>query len=195
MKSLSECYVVHFISETGVLYHISETEVNARIEKFLSCQSRADFGGVWIGPFKGERSALLGLHGIDAAEVVLRQIGARAVRTALENQALAIWRDFSLAFDELCLAHSKKRRDVRNLRVRHAHDSVLDAAARPAHPALEIIQFHHLVPAMAFRTTRRFTAPAHLFHNRRLSSPMQINSSSWQLIVASSPSFSFGVIQ
>jgi hypothetical protein len=48
---------------------------------------------------------------------------------------------------------------------------------------------------MAFRTTRRFTAPAHLFHNRRLSSPMQINSSSWQLIVASSPFSSFGVIQ
>jgi hypothetical protein len=67
MESLSECYVVHFISETRILYHVSETKVNARIEKFLSCQPRADFDGVWIGSFKGERSALLGLHGIDAA--------------------------------------------------------------------------------------------------------------------------------
>ena len=88
MESLSECYVVHFVSETRILYHVSETKVNARIEKFLSCQSRADFDGVWIGPFKGESSALLGLHGIDAAEVVVRQIGARAVRTALEKKTL-----------------------------------------------------------------------------------------------------------
>ena len=108
----------------------------------MPCQFRADFVGVWIGPFKGERSALLGLHGIDAAEVVLCQIGARAVRTALEDKAFPVGRDFSLAFDELGLIHSKKRRDARDLRVRDAHDSVLDAAARPAHPALEIIQFH-----------------------------------------------------
>jgi hypothetical protein len=75
MKSLSECYVVHFISETRILYLISETKVNARIEKFLSCQLWADFDGVWIGPFKGESSALIYLHGIDAAKVVVHQKG------------------------------------------------------------------------------------------------------------------------
>ena len=31
MESLSECYVVHFVSETHTLYHGSETKVNARI--------------------------------------------------------------------------------------------------------------------------------------------------------------------
>ena len=35
MESLSECYVVHFVSETRILYHVSETEVNSRIEKHL----------------------------------------------------------------------------------------------------------------------------------------------------------------
>ena len=122
--------------------HSTKNSVSKSIPVYPSYQLWADFGGVWICPFKGERPTLLGLHGIDAAEVFLCQIGARAVRTALENQALAIWRDFSLTLDELGLVHSKKRRDARNLRVRDAHDSVLDAAARPAHPALEIIQFH-----------------------------------------------------
>lgn len=36
MKSLSECYVVHFISETRILYRCSETKVNARIENIFS---------------------------------------------------------------------------------------------------------------------------------------------------------------
>ena len=109
---------------------------------FLSCQSRTDFGGVWIGPFKGESSALLGLHGIDAAEVVVRQVGACAVRAALEDKALPVGRDLRLALDELRFAHSEKRRDARDLRVRDAHDPVLDAAARPAHPALEVSRLH-----------------------------------------------------
>ena len=78
------------------------------------------------------------------AEVVLRQIGARAVWTVFEYKTLAVWRDFGLTLDELGLIHSKKRRDARNLRVRDAHDPVLYAAARPAHPALEIIHFHIL---------------------------------------------------
>ena len=158
MKSLSECYVVHFISETRILYHGSETKVNTRIEKFLSCQSWADFGGVWIGPFKGERSALLGFHGIDAAEVVVRQIGARAVWTALENQALTIRCDFGLALDEIGLCHSEKRRNVRDLRVRDAHDPVLDAAARSAHPALELVQFHLFASFASFAAKHRANA-------------------------------------
>ena len=36
MKALSECYVVHFISETRILYRGSETKVNARIENIFS---------------------------------------------------------------------------------------------------------------------------------------------------------------
>ena len=36
MKSPSECYVVHFISETRILYHVSETKVNAHIENIFS---------------------------------------------------------------------------------------------------------------------------------------------------------------
>jgi hypothetical protein len=36
MKSPSECYVVHFISETWILYHGSETKVNAHIENIFS---------------------------------------------------------------------------------------------------------------------------------------------------------------
>ena len=116
------------------------------------CQSWADFGGIGIGPLEWERPALVGLDGIDAAEVVLRQIGARAVWTTLENQALAVWRDFSLTLNEFRFVHSKKRRDTRNLRVRDAHDSVLDAAARPAHPALEL-PLLHLLASFAAKTT------------------------------------------
>ena len=142
MKSLSECYVVHFISETRILYHVSETKVNARIEKFLSCQSRADFGGIRVRPFERERPALLGLHGIDAAEVVVRQVDAGAVRSTLEDEALPVGRDLRLARDKLRFAHSKKRRDARDLRVQDAHYSVFDTAARPAHPALELSRLH-----------------------------------------------------
>ena len=120
----------------------NESQCTHRKHLFLSCQFRADFDGVWIGPFKGERSALLGLHGIDAAEIVVRQIGARAVRTTLEDKTLAIGRNLGLALDELRFPHSKERRNPCNLRIRDTHDPVLYAAARPAHPALELVQFH-----------------------------------------------------
>ena len=134
-----------------LIYCVDSTKnsISKSIPFSLSCQSRADFGGVWIGPFKGERSALLGLHGIDAAEVALCQIVTRAVWTTLEDKTLAIRRDFGLAFNELGLIHSKKRRDTRDLRVRDAHDPVFDAAACPAHPALELVQFH-LFASFAF---------------------------------------------
>ena len=67
MESLSECYVVHFVSETRILYPVSETKVNARFEKFLSCQSWADFGRIGICPLEREHPALVGFNGIDAA--------------------------------------------------------------------------------------------------------------------------------
>ena len=122
--------------------HSTENSVAESIPFQLSRQFRTDFGGIRVGPFKGKCPALVGFNGIDAAEVVIRQIGARAVWTTLENKTLAIGRDFRLALDERRFAHSEKRRDARDLRVRDAHDPVLDAAARPAHPALELVQFH-----------------------------------------------------
>jgi len=125
-----------------IIPHFRNESQGATKIVFLSCQSRADFGGVGICPLKRERPALVGFNGIDAAEVVVHQVGAGAVRTAFEDEAPPVGRDLRFALDERRFAHSEERRDACNLRVRDAHDPVLDAATRPAHPAREIIRFH-----------------------------------------------------
>ena len=93
--------------------------------------------GILICPFVWEGAALVGLHGMDAAAVVVRKPCTRAVREAPEDQSAAIRRDFRLAVDELLLRHAKERGDTGDLRRRDADDSVLDAAARAALPAVE----------------------------------------------------------
>ena len=69
---------------------------------------------------------------MDPAEVVLRKPGARAVRSAPENQSAAVWRHVRLAVYEVLFGHAQERGDARDLGVRHAHDAILDPAARPA---------------------------------------------------------------
>ena len=93
---------------------------------------------IGVSPLKWERAALVGLHRMNAAAVVVRQVHARLVRTALQDQRLAIWRDLRLAVDELLLGHPKERGDAPHLVIANPHDSVLNPAARPAATAFEI---------------------------------------------------------
>ena len=69
---------------------------------------------------------------MDPAEVVLREPRAGAVRAAPQNQPAAVWRDLRLTVDEILLCHAEERGDARDLGVRHAHNAILDPAARPA---------------------------------------------------------------
>ena len=61
------CSSFYFRNEDIIPRFGNENQCTHRKHLFLSCQPRTDFGRVWIGPFKGERSVLLGFHGIDAA--------------------------------------------------------------------------------------------------------------------------------
>ena len=56
MKSLSECYVVHFISETRILYRGSETKVNARIENIFSYRASPGQTSAESGLVRSSRS-------------------------------------------------------------------------------------------------------------------------------------------
>ena len=98
--------------------------------------------GVGIGPFMRKRAAFVRLHGMYSAPVVIRQPRTCAVGAAFENQPAAVGRYLRLAFDEVRLGQAEECGNARDLRVRDAHDPVLDAAARPAHPALETSHLH-----------------------------------------------------
>ena len=63
----------------------------------------ADFLRIVVGPFMREGAALVGLHGVDAAEFVVGEPRARAGGTALENQPSSVGRDFRLVVDEILL--------------------------------------------------------------------------------------------
>ena len=83
-------------------------------------------------------AALVGLDGIDAAEVVVREPGTCAVWMAFQNKASAVGREFGVLGYECRLVLTKEGGYTRDLRVRHAHDAVLDPAARPAPLANEL---------------------------------------------------------
>ena len=68
----------------------------------------------------------------------LKSTGMLILLFLLEN----VWQCFARA-EKLGATAKDNVGDCGNLRVRDAHDPVLDAAARPAHPALEVIHFHH----------------------------------------------------
>ena len=93
---------------------------------------------IGVSPLEWERAALVRFHRMNAAAVVVRQVHARLVRTALQDQRLTIRRDLGLAVDELLLGHPQERGDTPHLVITNPHDSVLDPAARPAPLALEI---------------------------------------------------------
>lgn len=103
-------------------------------------EPRTDFVRVSIRPLERERSALVGLHLMDAAAVIVRQIDAGTIGMAFEHQRLSIWRDVRLIGDEIVLAHAEIRRDPGDLPIRHADDPVLDPATRPATLAFKINQ-------------------------------------------------------
>ena len=115
--------------------HGTEHEYNFVYEKMQNLLTEAGYANYFVGTVEAEPSVddvLAKVQAGDYERVVLRPL------------MIVAGGDFSLAFDELGLIHSKKRRDARDLRVRDTHDPILDAAARPAHPALEIIHFHIL---------------------------------------------------
>jgi len=117
---------------------------------------------IGIDPLKRERAALVGLYRVDAAEVVGREVGARPVRAAFENEALAVGCDLRLAFDEVALAHAEKRGDAGDLRLRHADNAVLDPAARPATTAMEVILVNPTtIHPVALLAPARFKSPCH----------------------------------
>ena len=102
-----------------------------------SPQPRADVARVVVGPFVRKRTAFVRLHGMYSAPVVIRQPRTCAVWAAFENQPAAVGRYLRLAFDEVRFGHAEEYGNARDLRVRDAHDPVLDAAARPAAAARE----------------------------------------------------------
>ena len=74
--------------QTGSFTGSSEAQCSLRGRRRMSL-------GVWIGPFKGERSALLGLHGIDAA--------ARPAHSTLELVQFHLFADFAFFAAETLL--------------------------------------------------------------------------------------------
>lgn len=89
-----------------------------------SLESRADLGGVGICQREGEGTALVGLHGMEAAAVVRVQPDARAVVRVPHHQRTSARRDFGLVRDEVRFALSEKGRDARDLRLVHAAAAV-----------------------------------------------------------------------
>ena len=75
---------------------------------------------------------------MDAAAVVVRQVDARLVSPAFEDEPSAIRRNLRLPVDEFLLRHPEERGDAADFVIAHAHDPVLDPAARPATQTLEI---------------------------------------------------------
>ena len=112
-------------------------------------QFGADGVRIGIRPFEGERAALIRFYRIQATKIIFVKIHTSSIGPALQHQPLAIRRKLGFIGDEFTFIHAKIGGDPRNLRVRNAHDAVLYPAARPAHPALELVQFH-LFASFAF---------------------------------------------
>ena len=75
---------------------------------------------------------------MDPAAVVLRQVDAGIVRTALEHEALAIRRDVRLTVDEILFGHPEKLGYAPDLGIAYPNDPVLDPTTRPATLTVEI---------------------------------------------------------
>ena len=104
-------------------------------------QCRTHRRRIGIRPLERKCAAFIGLDRVDATEAVGGQVGAGAVGTTSEHETFAIGRKLRLAFNELGLAHAEKSGNAGNFGIRHADNTVLDPAARPASPTLEI-NFH-----------------------------------------------------
>ena len=116
-------------------------------------QRRAHRRRIGIRPFKRECAAFIGLDWVDATEIVSGQVGTGAIGTTSEHETFAIGRKLRLAFNELGLAHAEKRGNADYFGIRHADDTVLDPAARPASPTLEIT-FHWSFHALSIGELR-----------------------------------------
>ena len=132
--------------------HDEATEWSSElVHHFIQCRTHRR--GIGVRPLEREGAAFIGLDRVDATEVVGGQVGARAVGTTSEHEAFAIGRKLRLAFDELGFAHAEKRGDADNFGIRHADNTVLDPAARPASPTLEIT-FHWSLHALSIEELR-----------------------------------------
>ena len=114
----------------------------------------ADGRRVGILPLERERSALRWLDRVDGAEVVFRQVGARAVGTALEHERLAVGRELRLMGDEVGFRHAEMRGDGGDLRIRHTDDAVIDPAASAAATAMELFHMDHAFSLSTQRSQR-----------------------------------------
>lgn len=90
-----------------------------------------------VRPLLREGPALVRLDGIDAAEIVGCEPGARAIGATLQDKTPAVGREFGILRNEGRLVLAEERGDPGDLSVRDAHNAVWDSAARPASPAFE----------------------------------------------------------
>jgi hypothetical protein len=56
----------------------------------------------------------------------------------VQHQSAPIRSQFGLLLDELLVRHPEELCNASDFRLAYAHNAVLDAAARPAHPALKM---------------------------------------------------------
>ena len=122
-----------------VLQSIDSKSPLLGLQNHQFCKRGANRRRVMICPLKRERPALVGFYGIDATEVVVRQVDTRTVRATFQHQALSVWRNFHLVLNERIFIHSKERRDARDFGIRDSHDSIFDATTRPTPAAFEPI--------------------------------------------------------
>ena len=105
-------------------------------------------------PLDRERSALRWLDRVDGAEIVVLQIDARAVGSALEHERLAVGRELGLVGDEVGFRHAEMRGDGGDLRIRHTDDAVIDPATRAAATAMELFHMDHAFSLSTQRSQR-----------------------------------------
>ena len=100
-------------------------------------QHGTDRAGIRIRPRMREGAALVRFDGVDAAEVLLRQPDARAVRTTRQDKTAAIRGENRVFRNESRLGFPQKRRDAGYLGIRNTHYAVRNPATRPATAAFE----------------------------------------------------------
>ena len=100
-------------------------------------QPGAGAEGVGVAPGEGEFAALGGLGGVDAAEAVLAEHLAGAVRVVAQDKRAAVGREERVLVEERPLVHPQRGGERRAVALAQPHEPAGKAATRTASAAAE----------------------------------------------------------